>query len=516
MEKNPNTNALVTGAQTTTFDPKGQRPPGAPPSPPLGGGLPNPLVIIRRTLAYWPVAAVVMVIGVLATVQFVRVRKSFYKSETVVFYRQGVLTADQTPSDSVLRMLGAKLKETLLAQSNLRKVIDECHLFTDIVDKRGYSDAVDQFRKQIDFKARSTDTFAISFQGSSPEQALTVTARLADMLVEENAKTRQERVRESTEFFDAEKTRMDEELDRLEKELAQFMADHPEFVTDSAGRAGAAVRAEVKKAGTALSDRMIGRRRYLGGSTRLRGADAARIDPPVDPVLIATRNQAMSELIAAKKELQEKTVRFTDQHPDVRNANARMAAAEAALLKADQAIMAAQPPPSPSPSAIKLPEDPYQASWGQPGGPREPGIATADPAGKPKPPETLVTLEAEWSRLNREVAKVRQQQGQLETRLFQADLNASSELGGYAATIAILDPAFKPTDPTGVPKRTIFLAGFLASLLAGIVLAAARGVLLDDRLFDASEIDGLGLVPVLAVVPKAKQPDEAKPRGIRA
>ncbi len=43
-----------------------------------------------------------------------------------------------------------------------------------------------------------------------------------------------------------------------------------------------------------------------------------------------------------------------------------------------------------------------------------------------------------------------------------------------------------------------------AALVVGVLLAAARGLLLDDRLFDASEVDSLGLVPLLGSVPKAK------------
>lgn len=535
MEKNSNNSAMVTVAHTAMLDPKGQRPPGAPPPAPAGGGLPNPLVLIRRAMAHWPVAAVVMVIGALATVQVIRMRKPVYRSETVVFYRQGVLSGDATPSDQMLRTLGTKLKETLLAQSNLKKIIDENHLYQDIVDKRGYSDAVDQFRKQLDFKARSTDTFAISFQGSSREEAQTVTSRLADMLVEENSRSRQERAKESTDFLDAQKKRSDEKLDSLEKEFAQFMASHPEFVTDSGGRAGAAIRDKLKKDGiVATPDRpTTTRRRYSGSplptggrvtndASSMAGGPAA---PPVDPFLLATRQQAMTELISANKDLTEKSVRFTDQHPDVRAAKARVAVAEAKLQEADAAIQAAQPPPPPPP--VKLPEDPY-ADPNKAAPPKEVPVARADPTDSPKdkpaekPPEPpgkdsqLVNLETEWNRLNREVAKAREEQKQLEGRLFQAEITASSEIGGYAATIAILDPAFRPAAPSGAPNRTILIGGFIASLLVGIVLAAARGILLDDRLFDASEIDNLGLAPVLAVVPKVKPAPNANPRGARA
>src|SRR5262245_42003746 len=136
MEKNLNTSPMVTVAQAAAGgEPKGARP-GAPPSP--GSGLPNPMVIIRRALAHWPVAAIVMFIGVLATAQVVRMRKPLYRSETVIFYRPGVLSGDGASQTDVLRTLGTKLKEMLLSQSNLKKILDEKHLYQDVVDKRGY------------------------------------------------------------------------------------------------------------------------------------------------------------------------------------------------------------------------------------------------------------------------------------------------------------------------------------------------------------------------------------------
>jgi hypothetical protein len=518
MEKNPNTNPSFTVAQTVVGDPKGPRPPGFPQAPLPAGGAVNPLLIIRRALAHWPVAAAVMVVGVLITAQVVRMRQPLYKSETVIFYRPGVINAEGGNTADNLRTLGTKLKELLLAQSNLKKVIDESHLYADIVDKRGYSDAVIQFRKQIEFKARSNDTFAISFVGSSRDEAQEVTARLADMIVEENSRSHQERAKGQTDFLEGEKKLVDELLDRLEKDLAQFTADHPEFATDSGGRAGAAVRAEQKKVGIALAgDRQAARQRggAVGGGKPVAGGGAFS-GPPVDPLLITGRTQAMNELIAAKKDLADKSLRYTEQHPDVRSATQRIAAAEAALQKAEEAIVAAQ---QSVPSAPVSVEDPYADTSKR----VPPRVAGGAPAAVPKPKEpekttdaTLVTLETEWVRLNREVGRLRTQQGQLETKLFNAGMIASSEVGGYAATIAILDPAFKPAGPSGTPNRTILAAGFIASLLAGIALAAARGIFLDDRLFDASEIEGFGLVPVLGVVPKQKVEKKTKTRGIRA
>jgi len=69
------------------------------------------------------------------------------------------------------------------------------------------------------------------------------------------------------------------------------------------------------------------------------------------------------------------------------------------------------------------------------------------------------------------------------------------------ATLSIVDPAFKPVQPTG-PGKTIFL-------MAGMVLFVALGLsfavglaMIDDRLYRRIDLDQLG-VAVLAVIPAA-------------
>src|SRR5262249_51624500 len=135
-----------------------------------------------------------------------------------------------------------------------------------------------------------------------------------------------------------------------EKDMAAFMSEHPEFAADGRGT-GAAVRAEAKKGADALAAaQQAARRRALAaGAPPTRGGVAGGpAAPPVDPVLLAVKTQAATELSAARKDLDDKKQRFTDQHPDVRAAEARVASAEAALQKADDAVRAATPPPAPA------------------------------------------------------------------------------------------------------------------------------------------------------------------------
>jgi capsular polysaccharide biosynthesis protein len=122
--------------------------------------------------------------------------------------------------------------------------------------------------------------------------------------------------------------------------------------------------------------------------------------------------------------------------------------------------------------------------------------------------QQIINVETEWARLSREQARTRQRLADLEAKVFRAEIAAESEEGGYAAQIAVLDPAYKPTAPSSMARSRMAMAGFFVSFLLGIALAAARGIMLDDRVYDAEDIERLGLAPVLAVVP-------AMPRRLR-
>ncbi|HEY4122767.1 MAG TPA: protein kinase, partial [Byssovorax sp.] len=453
---------------------------------------PSPVAMAKRTLAHWPMLAAVMLVGGLGTAQVVRMRKPAFKSETVIFYREGIqrsLINNDPGGPDPLRMLGAKLKEMLLAQANLKQVIRLYHLYPEIVARQDENAAVEMFRRKIDFKARSTDTFAITFEGTSRDEAQMVTAKLADLIVEENAKLKTDQAKETTHFLDAEKKRSNDELEKAESEVAQFVADHPEFANDNANgsRVGIGVRAQQQEQHQEAASRTVARRRASPS------ASAAAVQA-VDPALAAQRVQAQTDVAAAQRDVADKERRLTDEHPDMRAARMRAASAEAALQAIDEKI-AAEVPPAP-PAAAEPPP--------RPRAPRAEASAK-EKAPSSKKDEEIVAMETEWARLNRELTKAQQRAVDLEGRLFKAEMAASSEIGGYAAQIAVLDPAYRPTGPSSIPNKTVLGAGFFFSLAIGIVLAALRGLLFDDRIYDPSEVELLNVGPVLGLVPRASK-----------
>jgi hypothetical protein len=130
-----------------------------------------------------------------------------------------------------------------------------------------------------------------------------------------------------------------------------------------------------------------------------------------------------------------------------------------------------------------------------------PSRPAAAPAEKKAPAaEDLVELETQWARLTRTVNETRQRHEQIEASFFKADISASSESGGHAVQVQIIDPAYLPLKPQP-PGRGLLAAIFLGvSLLLGLMVAVACAVF-DDRIYSSKDTDPE--LPILTEVPNA-------------
>ena len=68
-------------------------------------------------------------------------------------------------------------------------------------------------------------------------------------------------------------------------------------------------------------------------------------------------------------------------------------------------------------------------------------------------------------------------------KLFRAEMVQTTNDSGYGNALQVLDPAFKPSGPSNAPNKTVVLLGLGISLAVGLMLAAAWGLFLDDRVF---------------------------------
>ena len=486
------------------------------------------LTIVRRTLRYWWVVGIFCVVGGGVTVFLAKKMKRQYMSETVLLYREGfqenLISNREQGQDNAAR-LGQRLKDMLLARPRLQAIIEELKLYPDIVARNGYVEAVDVMRTKIEFRMPGGDTFHIAYRGETPESCQKVTERLAQALVEDNARLRVEQADVNKAFLDEQKKAAEDELKKKEKDRAEFLAKHPEYAIDTAGTgsgSGAGVRQEARRGNeprpAAISRYCPRYDKYNAERNNLK----SKLGMPIpkkdaDPKLVAEVDAAEDARKEALAELAAKLRQYTEQHPEVRAAKQGVVDAEARLKRAKDALArgnaATGPAPGDTINREELQRQLYEVEaainkckqWGGGAAPQDVAPPTTDVE------KRIVALETDYSRLTREVADARERNQSLETAVFRASISSSAEASGRANQLLVVDPAFKPTRPTGKGRGVIAMAGLAVSLMLGLGLALLLA-LVDDRLYDRFDVEKLELAPLLIVVPRGGA-KRRRPRG---
>lgn len=466
---------------------------------------------LRRSLMFWKRGTLMFILVAIASVPMVFMKPRVYKSETVVLYQETIRSADlvqggEGGGDSA-RRVGAKLREMLLSRASLEPIVKDLPRYAKIADRRGMIDAVDELRGHISFRAREGDTFEIGFEGNTPEEVQDVTRRLGERIVSEASTRRSEQAKTLKEFLDAESDRNKASLRVTEADFSRFLTLHPQFLPltlPGAGQMGSApVLPGVGVSAAAAKDPQLYAMEVeaAGIDRQLRAARGQPISAP--PSAVA---QETPEVIAARKDLAEKQAQYTEKHPDVLAAKARLRAAEAAAKKAPVAD-----DPSPVP-AQKLSDADQQAlvdratqlrraiAARRAGGaavpiPMPSGSASAGPTG-------AVALEVEFRRLQREVEDLRERQKQLDEKAFKASITASSVMNDRNIQVSILDPAYLPAHPIS-RSRSVSLATFLAIGIVVAIMIMLLSARLDDRIYEKSDLEVLDILPVIGAIPRA-------------
>ena len=491
--------------------------------------------LFRRATRYWMVAGAIFILGGALSLTLALGTKPQYESEVVLLYQemisQSVLQGRDVVKSS--RGLASRYKEMVFSRTQLTKVVEAFDLFPGTVKNEGMVSATETIRQRIVFRDKGSGTFRIIYRGDTREEARDVADMLAKLLIEQDNRVRQIQAKTTKEFLVAEKNDAEEALKATELEFAEFLAEHPEFAEETAtATAGAAVRVNqgAKKPVVTSSPGNP----ELALLLRQRNRVKARLDNPDDSAPIApilprkpapkTQERRDAERVVASAERQVNEARikladsqrsFTDAHPDVRAARAKLAAATRDLA----AKQAALPPldNGTGPDPIATPGKPIdREALGRELTRLDAAVAAARrrrPSGPATTPvrrsslaTDLVEIETRWTSLMRNTSQNRERVERLESRVFTANITASSEFAN-ASQLAVIDEAFLPPAPAGRSRKIVAFAGifFFALLALGLGLGLA---LVDDRIFRRIQLSssmppGATDIPVMAVVPDA-------------
>jgi uncharacterized protein involved in exopolysaccharide biosynthesis len=494
------------------------------------------VVFMRRGWRAGRWGALAFAIGLAVTTVVILAAKRLYRSESVIMYDRGVrreaVVGAASDADSP-KQIATRLQDMMTSRQRLQKMIEAFSLYPGIVKEHTYVEAVDEMQKHLKFTAREGFTFHLSFEYDSRETAQKVLAAFVDSLIEDDMIARKREAESTKTFLDAEKKQADQDLKTREAALSVFLVQHPELAAESTSvanaTAGAYVRSIDREKVTANPGELASLEMQasqiedmLAVASAARPAAAAGASP-AEQAAALSRSQAEAMVSAARRDLADKRATFTDEHPDVKAAQRRVAEAESDLRRANAASTARS---TPAAEAAAAEEDPAGSSRvaslrralaavrGQ--------IASLHSRTAPRPIVPKLTAKAggaeqggavaiEWTRLFRDVSEARERQNQLESRVFQTNLYATLASSGGAGRLIVVDPAFKPTRPVAGQRTKTLLLGAGASLMLALLVMMALAFL-DDGLYSASDVQRVigdqfvVMVPALPVNERKRLP----------
>ena len=460
--------------------------------------------------------AIALAVGLAATAVAALSTTRLYRSEAVLVFERGVQAGISHEGDSARGVTG-RLQEMLTSRQRLESLIQEMKLYHRLLEQRGLVEAVEEMRRRIKISNREGYTFRVSFDGESRDLAKDVLTRLTTSVVEEDSKRRSQEAEDARRFLDAERKQADEDLKQKEKAIAEFLIKHPQLAAEAgAATAGGLIRAADRDrlgasggevASLEVQAAQLEENLAAAGAPRVVGG---RVGPSADSPLVAAHTRAQAELQAAQRDLVDKQMHLTNEHPDMKQAVRRMTAAEAAERRAAAALAAWKPAPATDTPAGALDD---AGSGARVAALRRALAAVRQqiasvrgrgaPRGEtPRGSTAVVAVDTDWTRLNRDVSEARERQSNLEAKQFQANLAATLTAGGQGGQLLVADPPFRPMRPVAGGRLKIALVGGVASVLLALIVIGAFAAF-DDRLYAAHDVNSVFGDGIVVVIPKA-------------
>lgn len=457
---------------------------------------------LRALWHYRLVSVCTLTVGLILTVMTVRGLSDVYSSTTLIMVEPQDVPINYvkpTITDRLEKRLQA-MNQEVMSRTRLETIITDFDLFGSM-RKNGVSmeRLVEYMRKKVTLQIFSADNaFRITYEGSDPQTVQRVTARLANLYIDENLRIREEHATGTTEFMEGELDKARRQLETLEGKVQEFKRQHmgelPEQQTANMNLLDgyqSQLRANATNVSRAMERKVLLERQ----AAEIRSARMAAAERTGETGVAVSPTARIQQLEAQLAELRG---RYTDEHPDVVQTQALIE-----RLRSELGLS---------------------------------GARVGDPYLPPDLARSLVDAQLEVSRLRQEEQQLRKQVELYQQRVenafarsqemealtrdydvtkrkyqtlldkkLEAQLSQSLEQRQKAERFRVIDPASLPQNPTRPNRPTLYGIGVVLSLGLAIVLPILIRQL--DTSFHAPEEFTPFAVPVLAVIPQLHTPD---------
>lgn len=396
-----------------------------------------------------------------------------------------------------------QLTQRIMTFPRLMEVIDRHGLYSDLRSDRTAEDLVERMRKDTELKLVSAENydprfgrtttgtiaFTLSYHGPERETVMKVTHHLAALYLEENRKIRTQRAEETTDFLEAETSRLKQELAGIEAKISAFKKMHlaslPEFMQLNL-QTLAGIERNIEQVSEQLR---IQREREGSLQVQISG-----VKPYAEREEDLLRKRRLEDLQVQLVALRQ---RFSEDHPDVKKARAEITELErrASTLSSDK--------------TRGEPDNPvYVALSAQLAGVR------VEIQGLQRQLEKLKGEAAEYKRRISATPKVEEEYNallairdstqakvnEMMRKLMDAQVSRGLEKEQRGERFALIEPPRLPEKPFKPNRILIMILAFLCGLGIGGGVVALREVT-DDTVHSADQLESTGF-PVLAGIPR--------------
>jgi len=403
-----------------------------------------------------------------------------FRSSTLI-----LVEADRVPDSFVRKMTTESpmrvlqtLKQEIMSRTRLERIIRELEPYPDWKGKATLSDMVDKMRGDIAINVKGNDAFTIEFTHTDPKAAMDVANRLATLFIEEAGDSRSAQVAGAYEFIESQVDEARQSLETQEAEMRRFKERNMGHLPEQTG------------ANLSTPQRLQTEKQSVESSIRL----ATEKKDLIEKNLTAGGVNTSAELNQLRSQLSALRGRYTDEHPDVRQLQARVQRLEEKLVEGSSAPPVRASDPALDTARLEL--EGLKAKRDE----LERQIGSFQSR-----VELAPRTEQELATLTRDYQKLRENYMSLLNKKLEAQMAERLEQRWKGQQFRILDPAFVPDRPY-FPNRQIFL---LVGVLAGIILglgAAIGAELVDRSIKNVRELESVIPFPVLATLPHVQSP----------
>jgi polysaccharide chain length determinant protein (PEP-CTERM system associated) len=473
-------------------------------------------LLIRRK--WWIVAPFLALSS--AAALLVHVLPETYVSETLILVRPRDVpeqfVMDLIAGSTQQRLTG--IEQTLRSRTNLLQVLREFEDRLPEFQPLNIDQKVDRLNThiQINFQLDEGRTpqptltsLQISYQNRDPALAQEITSKLTALFIEQDHRVRETQVFGTTEFLSAELQKISEQLALSEEELktlkSQNQFELPEQLETNL-RTLDRLTLQRQTNAEAL-DRSAALRLNLERQILETPPTLTETGPVALPPAIAA-NPRLEEYRLARSQYEQADAMYTDRHPVVQAAKARLQRLEAEIPPelrngtpegAPASISSSRQVPNPlyQSLTVQLQEVKTDLAIRE----RERAYIEVELDKFSRRVEGTPQTEQRIAAVLRRNTDLQAQYDDLKNKLSSARLAESLESKQKGSQFVIVDPANYPLVPSKPNKLLVLIAGIMGSLAASIGIAAAVDVAL-QRVWTQSEIEAFWGTPVLIEIPE--------------